>query len=252
MFKKLHADLYCGLSFFTRLPVGWLHSDHFPFSFARAIWTWPWVGLLLGAITGGVFFLLNWIGFSAWVVALITLTVQLLLTGGLHEDGLADTMDGFGGGKDKEHRLKIMRDSAIGSYGTLSLIILLGVKSSALAILCTQSSMGYIALMLSNCLARTSMLVPLFCTNAARKNGVASQLEKPPLIPFWAALIAAAVISFAFLRLQEVIILWLAIFVIAYTIAKIAYHKIGGYTGDVLGATETINEAILLVLLSYL
>src|SRR5437763_523525 len=97
-----------------------------------ACWALPLIGLIVGAIAALVLLGAAWIGMTPAVAAGLALAAAVLVTGGLHEDGLADTADGLGGGKDRDHKLAIMRDSRIGSYGVLALMLTLGLRWSAL------------------------------------------------------------------------------------------------------------------------
>lgn len=115
----------------TRLPAGKSVSlDNS--TVARAAWIFPVVGLLVGATGGGVFMLASHLGLGIASAALLAMGTQVLLTGALHEDGLADTADGFGGGRGRERKLEIMRDSRIGTYGVVALVLVLSLRFTAL------------------------------------------------------------------------------------------------------------------------
>ena len=101
----------------TRLPVGWLATSAEPARLADAVWAFPVVGAVVGAIGGAVFWVCARLGMPPAVAAVWTLASMLLVTGALHEDGLADTADGLGGGRTRERKLEIMRDSRIGTFG---------------------------------------------------------------------------------------------------------------------------------------
>ncbi|MEK9968269.1 MAG: adenosylcobinamide-GDP ribazoletransferase, partial [Ferrovibrio sp.] len=106
------------LMLLTRLPLsGGKVTDTAGGAVARAAWAFPLVGLLVGAAGGGMFMLASYLGLGMGSSALLAMGSQVLLTGALHEDGLADTADGFGGGRSRERKLEIMRDSRIGTYG---------------------------------------------------------------------------------------------------------------------------------------
>ncbi|MBC9180481.1 adenosylcobinamide-GDP ribazoletransferase, partial [Pseudoroseomonas ludipueritiae] len=136
--RSLLADFSAALGLLTRLPTGWLPQHNSAAGFARSIWAYPLVGLGIGAAGGAVMAAGLWLGLPPLVAALWSLAATLLLTGGFHEDGLADTADGFGGGRDRARKLEIMRDSRIGSYGVLALVLALGLRAAALAALPTQ------------------------------------------------------------------------------------------------------------------
>lgn len=112
---------FAALIFFTRLP--WWRLKSVPKeAFEHVVDWWPFVGWLTGGVMIGVFWLASWLGFPVAVAALLAIGARLLLTGALHEDGLADFCDGFGGGTTRERTLSIMKDSHIGTYGVLGLI----------------------------------------------------------------------------------------------------------------------------------
>src|ERR1019366_4569859 len=107
----------------TRLPVGWFSGTQAPAGIADAVWAFPIAGAVVGGIGGGVFWGCSALGLPPAVAAVWTLVATLLVTGALHEDGLADTADGFGGGRTREQKLEIMRDSRIGSFGALAVML---------------------------------------------------------------------------------------------------------------------------------
>ena len=110
----------------TRLPMGWLTTSVGPGRLADAVWAFPVVGAVVGAIGGAVFWFCTRLGMPPGVAAVWTLVSMLLVTGALHEDGLADFADGLGGGRTRERKLAIMRDSRIGTFGGLALMLSLG------------------------------------------------------------------------------------------------------------------------------
>ncbi|MFT8308999.1 adenosylcobinamide-GDP ribazoletransferase [Acetobacter malorum] len=192
---RLRLDLACGLSLLTRLPVGWLLSpaqrtSTAPWPMGRSIWCWPLMGAAIGAVVGAVFWLL-WLGHVAALPAAgLALAFQCVLTGGLHEDGLADMADGCGGAS-RERRLEIMRDSRIGSYGVMALGLSLLVRASAVAAL--PAGVAVLALAVSACLARTVLLVLPACLPPARPDGLARSLNPLSRGSLWMGLTLAGV-----------------------------------------------------------
>ena len=120
-FNAWRTDIVSALAFFTRLPVP-IDHDHGEIDFSRAARAVPIAGALAAIAPGAVITVLAWLGAPALFAAAIGLGALLLVTGALHEDGFADTMDGFGGGATRERKLEIMRDSRLGSYGAAALI----------------------------------------------------------------------------------------------------------------------------------
>src|SRR6516162_7346258 len=125
------SDLKTSIQFFTRLPV----SGGTPAGadLARAAWAFPLAGIVVGLIAAAVYALAYKLGFAGWPAAALTVAATLLVTGCLHEDGLADTVDGFGGGDTQERKLEIMRDSRIGTYGVCALTVSIVLRVAALA-----------------------------------------------------------------------------------------------------------------------
>ncbi|KXV18615.1 hypothetical protein AD933_02970 [Acetobacter malorum] len=193
--ERLRLDLACGLSLLTRLPVGWLLSPTQRASTAlwpmgRSIWCWPLIGTAIGLLVGAVFWLLRLGHVAALPAAGLALAFQCVLTGGLHEDGLADMADGCGGAT-RERRLEIMRDSRIGSYGVMALGLSLLVRASAVAAL--PAGVAVLALAVSACLARAVLLVLPACLPPARPDGLARSLNPLPRGPLWMGLALAGV-----------------------------------------------------------
>jgi cobalamin 5'-phosphate synthase/cobalamin synthase len=132
------GDCRRSLGFLTRLPID-RHTPLPPPALAGAMRAFPVAGLVVGLIVGATLVLAAWLGAPASVAALIAVGAGLGLTGALHEDGLADVADGFGGGATRERKLEIMRDSRIGTYGVLALILAVALKAVVLAALAAQS-----------------------------------------------------------------------------------------------------------------
>ena len=232
----------------TRLPLpARLFAQPTPLS--RAVWAFPLAGALIGAAGGAAFALARLCGVPPSLAALWTLAATLLLTGALPEDGLADTADRFGRGRTPEHSLAIMRDSRIGTYGALALMLSLGIRAAALAALPSPGT-ALAALVASGALGRAAMLVPLSQLTPARPDGLAASLAATTP----SACIAGAAV--AILAAALALPLPLAAGAVAFAalcgaaMARLARRKIGGYTGDVLGAAEQVAECAVLTLLA--
>lgn len=248
LLRKIHADLYCGLSFFTRLPVQWFYRSDFPFSFGRAIWVWPWVSLLIGIFTSISFYAVSQFFPSAWIVALLTLGFQLLLTGGLHEDGLADMADGFGGGKNREHKLKIMRDSRLGSYAILTLLITLGLQASTLSFLAKYNITYTLQILLITAvLSRISMLFPIYFSKPARSDGLGKSLIAIPNSSAVITLLFTGIIIFTLAPWNLAIFYIIIAGLISAGVTALSKKHIQGYTGDILGAIQVLVATAILL-----
>jgi len=239
-------ELNAALGLLTRLPVGRLPMPADAAGHARAAWAWPLAGALVGAAGGAVQWLLLAAGLSPLAAAPWALAAMLLLTGALHEDGLSDTADGFGGGRGRERKLQIMRDSRIGSYGAAALLLSLLARGTALADL----AMPLPALAAAGALSRAAMLLPLLALPPARPGGLSAGLGRPGTgVAVLGAMLAA---SLALLLLPAGAA-WLPVLaagLAALALTLLARRQIGGQTGDVLGATAVVAECAALAALA--
>lgn len=218
----------------TRLPVYRLNLA-LPRSHTAEVWAYPLVGAVVGGIGAAVFCLTRFAGIADLPAALLTVTAQMLVTGALHEDGLADLLDGFGGGSDRRRKLEIMRDSRIGAYGTLGLIISTGIRVTALAAVAHP----VIWLIVIGAMSRSAMLGLLATTKPARRDGIAASLRDAPKLAVAVGLaigVASALISphpiLAF-GVSAAVTVWLR---------WLSLRQIDGQTGDVLGACAVLSE----------
>jgi adenosylcobinamide-GDP ribazoletransferase len=246
--KQRAEDFKASVLFLTRLrygpalPVGGA-------AIAQGAWAFPIAGVLVGIIGAVVYLLAHRIGLPSWPAAALSLGATMAVTGCLHEDGLADTADGFGGGQTRELKLDIMRDSRIGTYGVCALVISILLRVSALASL-ADTALVVAALMASHSAARASLPVFMFFVPPARREGLSASAGQPPR----EGVIAAAVLGILIVALclgpvLAIAALILLVIVVAL-LAWLSLAQIDGQTGDVLGAVEQVSEiAILLVAL---
>jgi adenosylcobinamide-GDP ribazoletransferase len=204
----------------------------------------PFIGLLLGLSLWGINKGLLSLNFSLSAVNTILVVFLLVLTGGLHLDGLADTADAFLSGKPKEEMLAIMRDSHVGVMGVLSLLGIILLKIGLLS--SVGASLKAIALLLMCVLSRWSVVLAMFFFPYARQNGKAkSFIQELNLRIFCLSAIVVIFCAFAIWQIKGLILL-LAIAAFAYLSAKLVSRKISGITGDTLGATIELAEVIVL------
>ncbi|WP_457772913.1 adenosylcobinamide-GDP ribazoletransferase [Phycobium rhodophyticola] len=206
------------------------------------------VGLALAGLATLLALSAQAIGIKPEIAALLALALMVIQTGALHEDGLADVADGFWGGTTPARRLEIMKDSAIGSYGTLALILSLGLRGAALVALADHLA---VALFTAAALSRAAMPAVMCALPNARSNGLSAHTGRPSAATL---LIALAIATLATILLTGWSALWLLPIAALTTLAcaKIAQAKIGGQTGDTLGATQQITEIATLLALSAL
>lgn len=239
--KKIRA----ALTLFTRVPA-WKWGELDGTDYQEAVVYWPYTGWLTGGLMGFTIYFLSLILPIMPTVA-IAIIFRLLFTGCLHEDGLADFGDGFGGGKDKEGILRIMKDSHIGTYGVISLIayfILLWSLLSSLPPLLSALSIFAADPFSKFCGSQITNLL-----GYARKEGPKNQISYERMSPGKFIInLAGGIIPFVPLALiNPVSIAGIAfpVIILAMLITEMK-KRIGGYTGDCCGATYLICEVALL------
>jgi adenosylcobinamide-GDP ribazoletransferase len=236
------ADFRLALGFLTRIPVS-LSEPPGPNALTRSMRLFPLIGALIGAAIGGVDLLAGKV-LPPLPAALLAIGFGMLLTGALHEDGLADCADGFGGGRDKDGKLAIMRDSRIGAYGTLALILSVGLRASAIA----QTANPAGALIVAHALSRALLPGLMTVLPPASATGLAASAGRAGKADFVVALLLAVSLSIPLLEIWPVLAAAALVFA---AIALLARRQIGGYSGDVLGALQqTCEIAILLTILA--
>lgn len=237
----VRADLAAAFALLTRLPVTTRDAPS-----PRAAWAWPVAGAAVGALAALAASAALALSLPAGTAAALALLTAALLTGGLHEDGLADTADGLMGGRSKDRRLEIMKDSRIGSYGTLALLLVTLIRWSALTAL-VAAGQHWAALLAAGALSRAPMAVLITALPNARGTGLAHLTGRPPRNALLGALIIAA--AFAFLATGLTLVpMALAIAATTALLARAASRLIGGQTGDILGASQQLAEAAALSL----
>ena len=229
-------DLIAAFGLLSRLPLPASSVAPDP----RAAWAWPVVGAALGALAALAASVALALSLPAGVAAGIALITGALLTGGLHEDGLADTADGLFGGHTRERRLEIMKDSRIGSYGTLALLLVTLMRWSALTALITVDQ-HWAGLIAAGALSRAPMAVLIAALPNARGAGLSHITGAPPRGAVTAALVIGAAVAFLCTGLA---LLPMALAAAATTglLARAAQKRIGGQTGDILGAAQQLAE----------
>ena len=242
-------DLPAALGLLTRLPIP-VNTEQATTRGAHGAWAWPLVGAVVGAMSGLVALVLMTLGLPLPLAAVFALAVQVLITGALHEDGLADTVDGLWGGYTPERRLEIMKDSHIGAYGVIAVALSLFIRGVALmAVLAAPFSIT--SLMVVGMLSRVPMLVLLAAMPNARGTGLSQSVGRPGR----KTAVFGTVLAFALAVLMiGTAVLPIAIWVSITTIglAAIAKAKIKGQTGDILGASQQLAEIAALCVLASL
>lgn len=240
------GDIPAALGLLTRLPVR-VDTDLAVERGARAAWAWPLAGLVVGgiaAVSGAVALRL---GLTPVVAAGLVIGVQIILTGAMHEDGLADSADGLWGGWDKARRLEIMKDSHIGTYGVLALILSVGLRWTALKLLISLGQL-WPAVILTAMLSRLPMVALLQALPPARAGGLSRSVGTPPRDTL--ALACAIALGATLLLVGPwALPLVLTLGGVSLGWAAVAMTKIGGQTGDILGASQQLAEITALLTL---
>jgi adenosylcobinamide-GDP ribazoletransferase len=246
--QRLLAELTHAFGLLTRLPVGrfvWAT----PVKPAAYLWAYPIVGGAVGAIGGAVYWLSRSVGMPSALGAIWTLAAMIAVTGAFHEDGLADTADGFGGGATHEKKLEIMRDSRIGTFGVLALALSLAIRAAAVVAIADRARVAS-ALVVAACLGRGAMVGILMMLSPARRNGLGVSVARPTTARAAAALAVSTATAFLLLPASIASFALLLAGAACVAMTLLARAQIGGYTGDVLGAGEQLTECVVLSLLA--
>jgi adenosylcobinamide-GDP ribazoletransferase len=241
---KLDPHLLNAIRFLTVLPVPASSDAPEADWLARAMKYFPLVGAGIGLASAAVLLIANELWPPA-IAALLALTASIILTSALHEDGLADTADSFGGGWTVEKRLAIMKDSRIGTYGALALGLGTALRIVALAALPTWT--GLAALLAVHATARA---MPAFVMKHLAYSGETAAMKvfyddvpvRSGELSFALLVVTAAAIPLAVISIASVIAGLLVGAALAALLALWSRRLIGGYTGDVLGAVEQVFE----------
>jgi adenosylcobinamide-GDP ribazoletransferase len=237
-------------AFLSRIPVG-----GFPY---RALdWRWapahfPLVGLVVGALSALMFWLMHPVG--AGLAAVLSLALSILLTGAFHEDGLADSADALGGGHDRESILAILKDSRIGAYGALALGLSLALRLAAIGQLRPEASM---LIVLVHCLARIGPVwllatKPYVSSQSTSKGRVVAETGvTQALTASLYGLLTLAICSWAgWIGLLDAAVVCGALLAATLLLARFFQSRLGGVTGDLLGASEQLGELVAWVALA--
>ena len=254
--RALATDALTCLRFYTRLPIPVLPFEPTagPKPFSIVLRLAPLAGLVIGLAAAAALCTATAASLPSFVAATLALLTTVLVTGGLHEDGLADCADGFGGGTTRDRKLAIMRDSRVGSYGALAIGFSLLLRAGALSGLLDRAGVG-IACAASIGAAAASRgfgLLPLAVLGPARSNGVSQSAGRLPARAFLMSCALAAVIGTVLPMLAGTgpraagLATILAAGAAAGT-TRLAQRQIGGHTGDVAGAAQQVGEIAFLL-----
>lgn len=241
-------DVMRSVGFLSRMPVPGRFFDGHDGSLSRTVRAFPVAGLLITLPPAAVFATLLAGNADPTLSALLALALQALLTGALHEDGLSDTADGVGGGRDRESALRIMKDSRIGSYGAVALVLSFGLRASALAAFApvVTPTVAGLAVLGVAALSRAAMVWHWSLLPPARTDGIAASAGQPEGAATTVALVAGA--ALALVLMLPAMSFLATIFAIAlamgsaWSFTRFISARIGGHTGDTIGATQQLTE----------
>lgn len=239
------SALWHAIAFFTRIPVPWLKPSET--AWKKSVNWYPAVGIVIGVVLCGVhqaaFYL-----FSPLLAAVLTLVIWVYITGGLHLDGWMDLADGLGSSRPREQVLAIMKDSRVGAMGVLAAILLLLLKTAALAEL-TQSE--WMLLLLVPFAARTHVLLSIrFWPYLSAEKGIGKGIsEGLSSLSIWLGYVVLVVAAW-FLGGWAAVTAILVSMLVALWFSRAVAGKLGGLNGDCYGAVIESSEAVMLLVLA--
>ncbi|MAI11796.1 MAG: adenosylcobinamide-GDP ribazoletransferase [Rhodospirillaceae bacterium TMED167] len=240
-------DLQICLMFLTRIPVpgGLALSDP---SLAQACRFFPVIGALVGVIGAIVLAVANQLNLPQEASVLLAISAMVMVTGGLHEDGISDTADGLGGGSNKDRRLEIMKDSRVGAFGVIALVLVIGLKWAGLAAL----SIGPAALAVFAGAVISRGVLPLFMRYLppAKDDGLSADAGRPGFDRVALSLGITLVVAFIGLGFWLTIGVAIVVALVTGAMSFWVKIKIGGQTGDILGALQQLGEISVILTLA--
>ncbi len=244
-FEDRTQEVRASLAFCTRLPL--LHDTPTGSSeIGKAAWAFPIAGIVVGVIGAFVYGIAHRLGLPALPAAALSVVATLLATGCLHEDGLADTADGFGGGKTRERKLEIMRDSRIGTYGVCALVLSLLLRVGTIASF-PNAHLAVWALIAAHGGARATMPALMLGLPPARSDGLSFAAGAPSGQSVAVAALLGFVILAICLHPVRGVVTMIYLAIVVALIAWLSSRQIGGQTGDVCGALEQVSEIVILL-----
>ncbi|MTI11166.1 adenosylcobinamide-GDP ribazoletransferase [Curvivirga aplysinae] len=230
------ADIATAFLFLSRIPM-----PYYGRQISVAAWAFPIVGWLVGAIGAGVFILATFLGLTGWLAAVLAIVATVFVTGALHEDGFSDVADGYWGGHSVEKRLSIMRDSSVGAYGALALVLNIALRAGALASF-YNPILILVVMVSAHGLGRASMSMVMALQAPAGKTGMAATAGKTAMPIALIALVLGLLPFSAFIPVQAAVFIAAVPLVAGVGFMQIMKAKLGGTNGDSLGALCQVVE----------
>lgn len=245
--RDFATDLARATGFLGRFPIPVRYFAGHDGKMSRLPRTFAFAGLVIALPASLVFYILLASGADSMMSSVIVLAILVLSTGALHEDGLADTADGLGGGRDGDHAISIMTDSRVGTYGAIALIFSFGLRATALAALGKALSPegAACAVLATAAFSRAIMIWHWTSVPSARPHGLAASVGRPDDDARNFAILSGTLIVLAltwpFFPLALLFIGLGAVAIVVTAFNRLAIRKIGGHTGDTIGATQQLT-----------
>ena len=246
---RLIVDMRIALSFATILPVGPRQAVDGQ-AVAAASWAGPVAGLIVGSLGALVFGLGHALALPPAAAAVLALATTVVVTGALHEDGLADTADGLAG-RSREARLEIMRDSRIGTYGACALMLSLILRWSALSSIASPGAVAC-ALVAAHAAARAGVPAFMALVAPARRDGLSATAGAPPRHSVVLSVVLGLAATGLFLSPLAAVLAFVLLALAGGMLGRLCCRRLGGQTGDILGAFEQVGESTILLLAAVL
>ncbi len=245
--RSLFLDVKQAISFYSIFPI--ISANHQTPNFNHLALALPFAGLLIGILPALILFILLIIGLPSIISAIISVAIYAFISGAMAEDAIGDSFDGLFGGKNIAQRLEILKDSKMGTYGIIAIVLYLLVKIFALSALASISALAASLIWLGvSILARSTSLYLMVKLPPARKSGASANIGKLNKIPFIIGMIFATILGFIFIApFVSIFALILAIifmFVTSLFWTKICDKLLNGQTGDLIGALQALNEIV--------
>lgn len=242
------ADIARAIGFLSRIPMPQAAFSGYDGKLDRVARAFPVAGVVIATLPALVFFLMLSLHGDRLMSALVALSVMCILTGALHEDGLADCADGIGGGRDREHSLSIMKDSRIGTYGAISLVLSFALRAAAVAAIARAEApfAAALALPAAACISRSALVWHWHRLPPAKPDGVAAASGQPNESAMQTAVVSgcllAGLLIWPSLGLLPLVCALLAAGLSTVAFTRYTRMRLLGHTGDTLGATAQISE----------
>jgi adenosylcobinamide-GDP ribazoletransferase len=231
-----------GLQFLTRLPIN-IRIDFNKNNLSKTPIFFPIIGMIIGGISGGIYYLLSFLNND--IAALGAVLSLVLVTGGLHIDGLSDTTDGFFSSRPREKILEIMKDSRVGAFGVISIVFDIMFKYVLLKNMTVQ--MAVPALVLSCAIGRTMITMLFSFGKSARPGGMGEIFMNKNSKIYFVFTLVILIMFGVFIGKYAFVVAFLSAIIFSLCFMKYSYKVIGGVTGDVYGANCELSEIVSLI-----